>query len=647
MPTKGKPWERRCDVHYKEYVEMTKAYKDASDAVDALDVQGLLEDTRILESDDYDALKKTARRIQGYVEAIRVEKKGREIHHERFFLKMDDGHKMRIKHLERKMITAIQAFEALDIRAFGIREAREMSNWVRPYPVEDEAFQDSENAGDTMQMLGLMKSLLDLDATYAPPVPVHLAHYGNLIQKALARECDETWNVFLFLGETREAYLARQNPSGAPLDADVTRYLNVNYDTLMQFFRRILMHDPVLAESARDKVSFLDFITAPDTVSIETAQHLANGLRKRLGFGLLWWKDSVVEAAAMWPACGGSRPYAAANIQGHDLNNRFKIVGGWVYNTTHSKISKEAWWYVLDGTKPPPNAENRFVRLCNTFDDLETVLSLGALGMIPPPLFCTQLGLARERGVLSLLGVIVGDIVDSIIAPVGPIPTSKPGSTRGSIQWFEMEIRGYIFGAVRNGPNAFTDAFFAELRARPDLFIVITRSDTDPGRETRQFGGRALPQHRLRMFEAPPRPRKYGLGEWKIVRSAVGVLYGHSAPELVPGAPANRDIDGYITLLEEDAPGKGKWLFSFKKFPVTFFAIIDPHPNRPANALVRAVTWAALCAAGRAKGGRTPGKYEDACTKLMAAKKEELLGWVPEGVNKWTAQKGKESAWEW
>ncbi|KAJ7575598.1 hypothetical protein C8J56DRAFT_1119124 [Mycena floridula] len=151
-----------------------------------------------------------------------------------------------------------------------------------------------------------------------------------------------------------------------------------------------------------------------------------------------------------------------------------------------------------------------------------------------------------------------------------------------------------MFGAVRNEPDAFTDAFLKEIRSRPDLFSVITRSDTDPGRQTESFGD-TCDQIRTRTFEAPPAPTSQtpaGHGEWKAMRSGLDILYGTAT------GPLKRD--GHLTTLERsDSAG---WFFHFKTFPVKYFVILDAVPNRHVHHLARQVSWAALRAYGLVTG---------------------------------------------
>lgn len=191
--------------------------------------------------------------------------------------------------------------------------------------------------------------------------------------------------------------------------------------------------------------------------------------------------------------------------------------------------------------QPPANVENRFVRLCNSFDDIISFLSFEAFGLVPPPTFTEselydQYNSSITRNHLSLCGIIVADMISAspfFSALAGPIPTEQPSKTPGCITWLEMESRSYMFGAVRNEPDAFTEAFLNELRARPDLFQGLTRSETDPGRHVETFsaheGDDILPwQTRVRTFEAPRaslQRRPQGRGTWRVELSASDSLY--------------------------------------------------------------------------------------------------------------------------
>ena len=277
--------------------------------------------------------------------------------------------------------------------------------------------------------------------------------------------------------------------------------------------------------------------------------------------------------------------------------------------------------------------ENRFVRLCNNFDDLTALLSFGALGLYPTPSFCksrsSPFNPGLSRGHLSLCGVVVTDMISTPTPGMpNPCPTIKKAKQRGDTVWIELETRAYIFGAISNEEDEFTRAFLRELRARPGLFQVVTRSETDPGQVVEEFGaglrGEALPNVRSRTFEAPPAPLSnspQGYGKWQVIRSAYDVLYG-----------TRQELQGYLTKLARDDKG---WFFRFKSFPVKFFVILDTVPNRDYGHLVQNVAWAALCARGYGEGEYTLRKYARASDKLFQDCAEQRLGWMPKGS--WSA----------
>ena len=218
-------------------------------------------------------------------------------------------------------------------------------------------------------------------------------------------------------------------------------------------------------------------------------------------------------------------------------------------------------------------------------------------------------------------------ISTSVAGMPNPLPTMRMAKQRGYKVWVESEVRAYMFGATRNEEDEFTRTFLRELRARPDLFQVITRSETDPGQNIEAFGagpGEALPNMRVRTFEAPPAPLSnppQGHGEWEVIRSAHDVLYG-----------TRREIQGYLTILARDKKG---WFFRFKSFPVKYFVILDTVPSRHYGHLARNVAWAALRARGYGEGEYALRKYVIASDKLFQDCAEERFVWMPKGSGSW------------
>ncbi len=85
--THGNPVER-CQMHHKQYITLRKKYKKAAQLVDET-LGGALIPTKaeILAYDSIHGLLEKARLMKRYVSAIREERMGRSIHHQRFFLK--------------------------------------------------------------------------------------------------------------------------------------------------------------------------------------------------------------------------------------------------------------------------------------------------------------------------------------------------------------------------------------------------------------------------------------------------------------------------------------------------------------------------------------------------------------------------------
>ena len=67
---------------------------------------------------------------------------------------------------------------------------------------------------------------------------------------------------------------------------------------ILQYVRRIVFHDPVLFMKAQGKVCFEDLLLSEDFF-LEDILNFIPLLSRRLEFGLLWYKDAVVEALAI------------------------------------------------------------------------------------------------------------------------------------------------------------------------------------------------------------------------------------------------------------------------------------------------------------------------------------------------------------
>ncbi|KAF8555603.1 hypothetical protein OG21DRAFT_1438531 [Imleria badia] len=635
--TEGYPKPDRCKVHHAQYCTLYKKYKDASKVVDQIkNGAELPTKEQIGRFQDWKVALDKARWARKYLEAIRVEKAGREIHQRRFFLKVDDGHRRRLKLLEREMVKAVQVLDALQGRAHQLYKLTgALDSMNTPALSASEVDLEKQSKQTTEEILESIRnpeafrdSTLRMPRKKVLPAPTS-PEVGDedLIDMSLRDQKEGMIMVLKPFMEFESFIDDATKAHGGPrpeTEYDKSR-LEKQFFVYQQFSRRIIFHEPALFMKSLGKVSLKDLILSDD-FSVEDLVRFLSLFSRPMEFPLMWFKDAVLDALAI------SRHGTAANVG--SVGSRFSLLGGWVFNRAHTiSMSNEAWWLLLTLLEPPADVENRFVRLCNNFDDLIGFLSFAAFGSVPRPTFCEGTSNLDNPGIsrnhLSLSGVIVADMVATPRPPhtCGPIPTTRRATQRGCAVWAELETRAYMFGAVRDERDGFVEAFLRELRARPDLFQVVLRSETAPGHKVEMFGSgpsnnEALPVTRMCQFEAPPSlsppsSPPYTSGKWEVMWSAVDVLYGEKK---------DFPLQGYLALLARNPKG---WFFRYKTFPVTYFVIVDTVPNRDISVLARNVSWAALRAGGYAEGEYTLRKYAVASDKLFDWCSQARLGWMP------------------
>ncbi|KDR71431.1 hypothetical protein GALMADRAFT_143708 [Galerina marginata CBS 339.88] len=611
----------RCRKHYTQYVGMYKKYKESAKVVDEIR-QGASIPTKE-EIGRYTEVKRAldkARLVRKFVEAIRVERTGRDLHGRRFFLKIDDGHKMRLKLLEKELVRGVETIDNLQSRAYELHLAKNpRPDWAASPKMSEESQLHAENIIQAAQRMDNTKPMFmegtDLDD--CDLIDVQLRAKKFIMLKVLSAVTDPE---VLLQGYTET------NPKAS--SGDISEVALLSQKILYQFALRIVFYEPTLFMKSIGKVSFKDMILSED-FTFEDLTRFVTLFEQRLGFPLLWLKDAVVEALVMTR----QGPFGTAANVGK-FENRVRMLDGWIFNVAHVKgMSNEVWFRLILFLEPPKDVENRFVRLCNSYNDLVAFLAVGGLGMSPSPSFCMGADLYRRH--LSLSGVVVADMISMPKPPFfsGPIATQKKGKKEGCIMWAELESRAYIFGAVKNEPDVFTDAFLQELKSRPDLFHLIIRSETDPEGIVEEFGYQsgALPVARIRTFEAPPASfhnRPSGRGEWTSEFSAKDIFYGTNIGGL-------QGFFGYLTQLKRGSKRPGNKpttpFFHFKKFPVKYFAVIDIIPNRHHIFLAQQLSWAALRAQGLGKGEYEERKYAQTSEIFFDKRAAELLAWAPSG----------------
>jgi hypothetical protein len=163
------------------------------------------------------------------------------------------------------------------------------------------------------------------------------------------------------------AHQVLRKGAGNDMNPDIEHMHTIAFNTFQQYGRRILFYDPVLSFKSLHKVSFKDLLLNSD-FSIEDAIRFFTLWEKRLEIGMLWWKDSILEALAMSRIDVTGRPGNAANVGDTSewthvtyqtyklitilLEARFPIVGGWIYYQPHQQIMTNEAWYV-SSTKMP------------------------------------------------------------------------------------------------------------------------------------------------------------------------------------------------------------------------------------------------------------------------------------------------------
>ncbi|KAI6104885.1 hypothetical protein EDD16DRAFT_1492213 [Pisolithus croceorrhizus] len=620
----GHPVATRCDIHHGQFRILYKRYTDASKMVDKMKWDRQFPARgQIMGYTDWRTALEKGRWMRQYIDAIRVETEGRHLHARRFGLEGEqaNGHRARIRFLQQEMVNAHDALDKLHTRAYEL--------YIPTVPCAHEI---AKSADDSLPSPYLRPSRRTEELVAVAESDSRVWEVLQAERRTLIR-VPETGNedlIEIILAERKHALLTEfslfmdpecktiREETDSPCEAATEAVVEVIQLCYQQIARRIIFHEPTLFMKSLDKTSLDDFFQSSD-FDVEDAIRLIDLFTELMGFTLKWCKDAVADALIL--SREDSEDTAAVN----NTEDRLRLLGGYIFKPT--AMTNEVWWYLLTLTSPPGDMEHRFLQICQNFDDLIAFLSFCALGLVPPPSFCAKQPGPSDpsisRSHLSLCGVAVADMVSPRPTNAnGPIPTWGRAKKRDCVVWSEHEARAHLFAAIKNESDDFTEAFIRELRARPDLFQVVIRSETDPEQVVEAFGaspGEELASVRNRTFEAPPltpmsNPPK-GDGEWEVQRTAVDLLYG-----------TTRDNRGYLTTV----PALNqKWLFRFKTFPVKYLVILDAIPNRDHSHLARNLAWAALCARGYGEGEYTLQKYAEAGDKAVDERAEECLGWMP------------------
>ncbi|KAG9311909.1 hypothetical protein JVU11DRAFT_8170 [Chiua virens] len=493
LATEGHHCRNRCKVHHGQYRILYKKYKDAQQIVDDLKQgTGLPSKEQIGCYTDWRAALKKAQWVRKYLEAVRVEKRGREIHEQRFFLKVNDGHRNRFNLLEGEMIRAIDTLDALQKRACELyKDALPAMKDLALSKVEEEWEKESRRSTKELVEFTRNPEVFTQGSFMMPPLIIPISEVGDedLIDMSLREQKEKMFSILRSLSSL-ESYIEvviEEESLESQNTESVKALLEKEFFTHQQFARRIIFYESSLFMKSLEKASLEDFFLSDD-LSMEDLARFLDMFLQPMGFLLKSFKDAVLDALAM--SHHGTAPSTSGAAQ-------IPLLGSCVFNYTDTTtIPNEVWGFLLKTLRPPAHLESRFVCLCNNFEDLVGFLSFAALGLVPSPSFCQSRphfdpnDPALSRNHLSLSGIVVADMVSTFMPPqlCRPFPTALRATQRGYAVWAEVQIRSYMFGAMRNERDGFTEAFIRELRARPDLFQVVLRSETAPGRQVEMFG---------------------------------------------------------------------------------------------------------------------------------------------------------------
>ncbi|CCM00509.1 uncharacterized protein FIBRA_02543 [Fibroporia radiculosa] len=334
----------RCRTHQKQHRTMCKRYKEAAKIVDEMQTAGIPLLKQIASYDDLDVAKKKAKLMRQFVEAVRVERIGRETHHKRFFLK--------------------NIMDALEERVFDLQYAKDPAySWVKDFQEQSSAEMESSEKLDSLLLAAILakSDLTSKDARVTvsaeeseedDPIELVMRAYG---------EKREYLKKYRFIRESREDFIERSLSKEDRRDQDYVRHVNIQRDIILQYTRRVLLHDPILVLKADKKVSFNDLFLDPNFTA-EDFKRVERGQMKALMEGMIWWRDATLEALSLWPKNSKEQIRTTANVgklgerflvyhmlgaddSSQNPDDRFKLVGGWVFKTRHTrKITNEAWW---------------------------------------------------------------------------------------------------------------------------------------------------------------------------------------------------------------------------------------------------------------------------------------------------------------
>ncbi|KAG9311911.1 hypothetical protein JVU11DRAFT_8172 [Chiua virens] len=347
LATEGHTYPNRCKVHHGQFRILCEKYKNAQEVVDALKQEANLPTKEQMSRyTDWRAALEKAQWVRKYLEALRVERRGLEIHEQRFLLRVDDGHRHRLRMLEEEMITAIVTLNALHERACelykdtvpalrDLAQSKVEEKWQKESHRSIKELVECTRNPDVFTQASL--------AAPAPPLILPMSEIGDedLIDMSLT---DQKGSIISALKQmiSLEPCVEASELRGR-LELLMTGSTKALVEEVLfvyqQLARRIIFYDPSLFMNSLDKVSFEDFILSDD-LSMEDLVRFSDMFFHPMDFPLNWVKDAVSDALVM------SGHGTVANIGSEET--RVPLLGGWVFKrSSHSYYSQSSLEFPL------------------------------------------------------------------------------------------------------------------------------------------------------------------------------------------------------------------------------------------------------------------------------------------------------------
>ncbi len=196
----------------------------------------------------------------------------------------------------------------LDARHYHLRNADDPDYmaWIKEFqdsPLESLAAAIPDDSGGHAEVMVERFPGVDTDPATAVVVPVDESEDDDPIDIALRNARRGHLRRYRWLtASSFEDFMSDIIPPEELHKADpgFVRAMEIKWTARVQYYRRLVLHDPVLANKAQGKTSFLDLLHSPD-FALEDFDRLFGGA-SLMGDALIWWKDAFLDAFDIRPS---------------------------------------------------------------------------------------------------------------------------------------------------------------------------------------------------------------------------------------------------------------------------------------------------------------------------------------------------------